>query len=59
MTNNLFAGQDKKMSFDDFVAKAESVNSAELMEMITGGHEGDCHPGNPNCGGGGSFEVGG
>jgi hypothetical protein len=49
MTNNLFAGQDKKMSFDDFVAKAESVNSAELMEMITGGHEGDCHPGNPNC----------
>lgn len=40
---------DKKMSFDEFVAKAESVNSAELMEMITGGHEGDCHPGNPNC----------
>jgi hypothetical protein len=40
---------DKKMSFEDFVAKADSVNSAELMEMITGGHEGDCHPGNPNC----------
>ena len=40
---------DKKMSFDEFVAKAESVNSAELMEMITGGTEGDCHPGNPNC----------
>jgi len=40
---------DKKMSFDEFVAKAESVNSAELMEMITGGTEGDCHPGNPLC----------
>jgi len=49
MTNILFAAQDKKMSFDDFVAKAESVNSAELMEMITGGVEGDCHPGDPNC----------
>ncbi|WP_158085433.1 hypothetical protein [Niastella vici] len=40
---------DKKMSFDEFVAKAESVNSAELMEMITGGNETDCHPGDPNC----------
>lgn len=44
---------DKKMSFEDFIAKANSVNSAELMDMITGGHEGDCHPGNPNCPAGG------
>ena len=40
---------DKKMSFEAFVAKAETVNSTELMEMITGGIEEDCHPGNPNC----------
>jgi hypothetical protein len=47
MMNNL--AENKKLSFDDFVAKASEVNSNELMEMITGGIEMECHPGNPNC----------
>jgi hypothetical protein len=50
MTNNLFeTAKTTKLSFDQFVAKAEKIESAELMEMITGGVEETCHPGQPGC----------
>ena len=50
MTNNLFGNEKTtKLSFDQFVAKAEKIESAELMEMITGGVEEDCHPGQAGC----------
>ena len=58
MSNKQFEiAQGKKLSFDDFIAKANSVNSSELMEMITGGVEEQCHPGDPTCKPAGDLEV--
>jgi hypothetical protein len=41
--------ENGKLSFSQFIAKAETVDSNELMEMITGGVEESCHPGRPGC----------
>lgn len=34
----------KKLSLNDFKAKAKSVNSAEVLNSIVGGIQDDCHP---------------
>jgi hypothetical protein len=44
---------EKKISLDDFKAGAKSVESAQILEMITGGIADDCHVESTPIGGGG------
>ena len=50
MSNIMFENEKTtKLSFDQFVANAQKIESTELMEMITGGAEDTCHPGQAGC----------